>query len=111
MLNVLILVIISTLIGAFGSILLKKGSKEFNLNPFKQIKNWKIILGLSLYVVSSIIYIVALKFEKLSIVYPLVSLQYVWISILAQRFLNEKMNKLKWIGITLIMLGITMINV
>lgn len=98
------LILISTLIGASGAIFLKKGSSRIS------IKNPKLILGLFLYALSTVFYITALKFEQLSVLYPILSVGYVWISLFSIRFLKEKMNSLKWAGILFIILGVIFIG-
>jgi len=105
------LVILGTLIGAFGPILLKKGSSRFNRNIFKQFTNYYMIGGFVLYGISTIIFIPALKGGELSVLYPLVALAYVWVCLLSVKFLNEKMNALKWIGILLIIFGAGFIGI
>ncbi|MBU1199347.1 MAG: EamA family transporter [Nanoarchaeota archaeon] len=112
MLNTLaiVLVVIGTVIGAFGSLYLKRGAKYFNLNIFKQIKNRELILGIVLFVFGSVFYIYALTMERLSVLYPLTSLTYIWVAFVSVWFLKEKMNKYKWAGIALIVLGIIIIG-
>jgi len=107
----ILLVAFATLIGAWGSLLLKLGSGSFSLNIIKIIKNYKIILGLFLYVFSSIFFIWSLRGGELTVLYPVTSLTYIWVSLLSIKFLNEKMNKVKWIGILFIIIGITFIAV
>jgi uncharacterized membrane protein len=111
MINILtcILVLAATLIGAFGILFIKKGSKEFNFNILKQLKNKNLMIGAILFVIGAIAYILALKMDELSIIYPLTSISYIWVSIISVKFLKEKMNTYKWIGIALIMLGIIVI--
>ncbi|MFH0875961.1 MAG: EamA family transporter [archaeon] len=95
---------IATIIGAFGSLFLKKGAKKLS---FKHIyKNKEILFGFFIYCAGTVIYVIALKFEELTIIYPVTAMSYVWTCILAIKFLKEKMNKLKWLGIFLIITGI-----
>lgn len=107
----ILMVLVATFIGAIASILLKKGSAKFNINPLQQIKNFHLVGGLSMHLMGSVVYISALRLGELSILYPLAAAQYIWISLLAKRFLNERMNKLKWIGVMLIIIGIIFINI
>jgi uncharacterized membrane protein len=111
MISILTILLIfgATVLGAIGSLYMKKGSGKFNLNPLKQMKNKNLILGIFFFGISSVVYVLALKRGNLSIVYPLTSLTYVWISLLSVKFLNEKMNVFKWSGIALIMMGISLI--
>ncbi len=104
------LVLFGTLIGAFGPILLKKGSGKLNRNVRTQLKNKSLILGIIIYIISAIIFIPALKGGELSILYPLVSLSYVWVSILSMMILKERMNKTKWLGVSLILVGVAFIG-
>jgi len=108
MLNLLaiVLVIFGTVLGAFGSLYLKKGAKSFDLNLLKQLRNKELIIGIVLFVVSAPFYIYGLSIERLSIVYPITSLTYIWVAFLSLKFLGEKMNWHKWLGIILIMAGI-----
>jgi uncharacterized membrane protein len=105
------LAVSATLVGAFGPILLKKGSKKFSLNPKLLIKNCHIIGGAFLYILASILFIAALRGGDVSILYPIVSVTYVWVSFLSIKFLKEKMNRYKWTGILLIIMGVTFIGI
>lgn len=107
---VFVLVVLGTIVGAFGSIYLKLGAKNFNLNLFKQLKNKSIILGLFLFTFSTALYVLLLKTERLSLLYPLTSLGYIWVSLLSVAVLKEKMNMNKWFGIACIIAGIFLIN-
>lgn len=104
------LVVLATLIGALGPVFLKQGSASFSLNPRKLIKNYKLIAGLGLYCLSTVLFVPALKGGELSVLYPIVSLAYVWTSLLSVKILGEKMTALKWMGIALIILGVSFIG-
>ena len=98
------LVVLAGVIGSFGAILLKQGSKRISFG------NKKLLIGLAIYGSSALIYIFSLRYGPLSILYPVASTAYIWISILSVRFLKEKMNLWKWAGITLIIAGISLIG-
>ena len=104
------LVVFATLLGAMGPILLKKGAKDFNLNPLKQIKNYNMLGGIAVYALATIFFIPALKGGELSVLYPLVSVAYIWTTLLAMLVLKEKMNLMKWMGIAIIILGVSLIG-
>lgn len=107
----IILVLSATLIGAFGPILLKKGSAK-KLSKIKSLAtNYHLFGGIGLYAIGTILFIHALKGGDLSVLYPLVALSYVWVSLLSVKFLGEKMNKFKWIGVLLIIIGVTFIGI
>ncbi len=104
------LVIFGTLIGSWGAILFKLASREFSLNPMKLVKNWKLLLGGSCYLVSTVPFLIAIKYGELSLLFPFVSLSYVWVLLLSMIFLKEKMNMWKWLGIAFIIMGVTCIG-
>jgi len=97
--------------GAFGPIFLKKSSKTFNLNPFDMIKNYNLIIGVIFYAFGTVLFIPALKGGDLSVLYPLVSLSYVFVCIYSRWLLKEKMNKYKWIGVLAILIGVSLIGI
>lgn len=104
-------VIIATFVAAYGSLYLKKGSATFTLSLFKAIKNIPLLIGVFFYFFSSIIFIISIKYGELSVLYPIASLNYIWSIFLAMKYLGEKMNTFKWMGIFLIMVGVVLIGV
>ena len=105
------LVISATLVGAFGPILLKRASAKKLSSISTLIRNYHLMGGVSLYAISTILFIPALKGGDLSVLYPFVSLVYIWVSLLSVKFLGEKMNMMKWSGIGLIILGVSFIGI
>lgn len=104
------LVVLGTLIGAFGPILLKKASAKDLFSIRSLVRNYHLFAGASLYVVGTILFILALRGGELSVLYPFVSLTYVWVSFLSIKFLGERMNWQKWAGIALIIIGVSFIG-
>lgn len=105
------LVVLATLVGAFGPILLKKASAK-RLSKIRSLAtNHHLFGGVALYAIGTILFIPALKGGDLSVLYPFVALAYIWVSLLSVKFLGEKMNKLKWMGIALIIIGVTFIGI
>lgn len=108
----LLLIIISVSIGAVGQIAFKYGAMQMVENPgitlLDKIK-WPIVLGLFLYGISTILWILALKKVELSYAYPMVSLGYVFVFIASYFIFNEAMNWLKIGGLIFIMAGIVLV--
>jgi drug/metabolite transporter (DMT)-like permease len=107
--------LISTIIGAFGSIFLKKGAEQFHIRInisgiIDLLKNWKIILGLGLYVLSTISFIYLLRTEELSLLYPMTSMAYIFVTLFSVFLLKEKMNIYKVSGIVCIVLGVILVT-
>lgn len=62
--------------------------------------------GYALYGVFTVLFVGALRHGELSILYPLISLSYVWVTITAVLAFHETMNPLKIVGIALIIGGV-----
>jgi len=105
------MVLFATIIGAFGALYFKIGSETVSLDIKKLIKNYKLILGFLFYGISSIFFVIALTGGELSALYPISAASYIWVCLLSMKFLDEKMNKLKWLGIITIIIGITLIGI
>lgn len=105
---VLLVIGFGSLIGAMGNLVIKKAvdGAEFR----KLLFSPKLWVGLFLYGVSVLCYLLALSREELSVVYPLVSLTYVWTIILSVKYLGEKMNGWKYLSLIGIILGMVLIG-
>lgn len=104
------LVLIGAIIGSFGSLYFKMGSDKLSRNVKELKRNYKLFYGFTLYGISSIFYMISLKGGELSVLYPLCSTGYIWIAILSIKFLGEKMNLYKWMGLLVIIFGISLIG-
>jgi uncharacterized membrane protein len=105
----ILLVIISSFLGAVATIIIKRGTNKYNLKKlfFTSYFYW----GFFFYGISTVFYILALNFEKLSIVYPLVSITYLWTTFFSVKYLKEEMNLWKYVGLSGIILGIIFISI
>ena len=105
------LVILGGIIGGFGPIYLKKATYKIDFKSPKTIfKNWFLIIGIFVYGLSTIIFIPALKGGELSVLYPFVGLVYVWVSIYSSFLLKEGMNWKKWMGVIILIAGVSFIG-
>ncbi len=100
----ILLVVFSSVIGAFGGFLFNKASKKLSFS-LEIIRNYSLIGGLILFAAAAVVYIFALTRGELNVLYPISALTYVWSSILAKAYLSEEINSYKWCGISLIILG------
>lgn len=106
----IILVLLANLIGSFGPIYLKKASSNFRFNIKKILANFQLWFGLSFYGIGTVLFIIALKGGEISVLYPLVGTIYIWVSFLSIKMLGEKMSFYKWLGVFLIILGVSFIG-
>ena len=103
--------IVASMLSACGSVYLKFGSTRIKFNVLMLIKNWPLVVGIALHLVSAGLTIIAFKGGELSVLVPIAALNYVWASLLAVRYLGEKMNKWKWVGTLVIVMGLALIGV
>ena len=66
--------------------------------------------GLCLYGIGAGMLIIALKGGDLSILYPIIATSYVWVTIAAFFFFQEPLNFWKWMGVSSIILGVSLIG-
>lgn len=105
-----LIVLLACLIGSFGPIFVKKGSEKKLLSISSFLANHHLQFGLALYAVGTILFIPALKGGDLSVLYPIVATTYIWVNLWSVKFLGEKMNPYKWIGVFLILIGVAFIG-
>jgi uncharacterized membrane protein len=104
------LAIFSALVGSFGPVYLKRGMSRFRFKIGSLIKNYALMAGFTAYIIGIVVFMFALKGGELSVLYPLVATTYIWVSLLSVKMLGEKMNRKKWIGMAIIMLGVVLIG-
>lgn len=77
---------------------------------FRIFTNPYVITGVSCYAVSVILWLGAMSTLDVSLMYPLASLAYVVVAIIAFIFLKEDITLLRWAGILLVMGGCFLIT-
>ncbi|MFT4967595.1 MAG: putative membrane protein [Candidatus Deianiraeaceae bacterium] len=102
--------IVAVLLGSVGQVCFKIGSASFKGNFFEHlllfITNKFLFIGLVLYGISTIIYVTTLQKIDLSLAYPVISISYVFVVLLAYFFLGESLSMYKVLGIMLITIGV-----
>jgi uncharacterized membrane protein len=115
LLTISIILLFSTIVGAFGAVFLKLGSRRLHVSLTLHalgtlVKNGKLMLGIFLYAGASIFFIISLKLGDLSIVYPMTSMGYIFITILSAWILKERINVYKIVGIACIIAGVILVT-
>ena len=107
-----ILVIAFTLLAATAQVLFKFGTVRLNQHPtlVGLLTNFPLIGGLALYGIGSAMMVIALRHGELSLLYPLISLSYVWVAILSVVVFQETMNPYKIAGISVIIAGVAVMG-
>jgi len=105
------LVILFTFLMSAAQILYKIGAQRLAFN-LTILTNWPLIIGIILYGISAILMIISFKGGEISVLYPILALTYVWVSLLIPHFIpGDTMNPTKWLGIILILSGVSSIGI
>jgi multidrug transporter EmrE-like cation transporter len=105
------LVFLCTLFGAAAQVLIKQGANSLTSgSPLAMITNAHLVVGYGLYGFSTILLILALRDGELSILYPVISLTYVWVTMLSLLFFKESVNAWKLAGVAVIVAGVAMLG-
>jgi multidrug transporter EmrE-like cation transporter len=105
------LVFCCTLLGAAAQILMKMGANKLSHPSLLQMAtNLPLMAGYSLYGISTLLLVLALRKAQLSILYPIISLTYVWVTILSVIIFAESMNVSKVLGLLIIVCGVAVLG-
>jgi multidrug transporter EmrE-like cation transporter len=75
------------------------------------LRHWQVWVGLTLYVISAALWILALSTVPLSVAYPFLGLSYVAIAGLSVVMLGEWLSPAQWVGIVLVVIGVVVVAV
>ena len=99
------LLLVGVLLNAAAQLLLKAGTNAMPLG-LRLAMEPHILAGLACYVVSVVVWIVALSRVPVSIAYPMLSIGYVVNAIAAWYLLGEAVTPMRLVGIGIIVLGV-----
>jgi drug/metabolite transporter (DMT)-like permease len=112
----LLMVFCCTLIGAASQILIKLGTRSLGEHPSMVATALGIFTvpmlfaGYALLGFSTVLFVLALRRGELSLLYPVFTLTYVWVTVLSVKILHESMNNLKIAGLVTIMAGVAVLG-
>ena len=106
----MVLVGIGSFIGSFGAVFLKAGAVRLEKNFAALIANWRLIAGVLLFCLSSVFFVFGLKHGELSVLYPIVSLGYIWTLLWSRLFFGEQLTRSKIAGLALILIGVLFVG-
>ena len=98
-----LLVVLCSIIESFAQVLFKKSAQA------TMRKRLWISAGGALFVLQALIYTGALRFVEVSTAFPIGSIGFVFVAVLSQRMLNEPVTRTRWIGVGLIVLGVSLL--
>jgi len=76
----------------------------------RALKEPRLWLGLTLFGVSAVFWLVVLSRVDLSVAYPFVGLSYIVVVMFSRLFLHEQVSALRWIGVVVVAVGIAIIG-
>jgi len=106
-----LLMIACTIFTSAGQLLWKAGSLRISFSNLLTFFNLPFVLGCGLYVIGSLLMILALKKGELSVLFPVVATSYVWVGLLAPVFFpGDGLNPWKLTGILIILASISLLG-
>ena len=108
--DAMLLVLFASFLGSFGAVCLKWGAGRISLNLKSMLLNWRLVAGVALYLISTVFYLMALRKGQVSILFPMVSLGYVWTLLWSRLFFGEPFTRRKLGGLALIFAGLIVLN-
>jgi len=101
-----------TILGAVGQILIKLGANTLThtTSPVAMLTTPSLFIGYVFYGLMTVLFVFALRHEELSILYPIISLTYVWVAGLSTVFFGESLGWLRTLGIVAIVLGVAVLG-
>lgn len=100
----------ATLLSAAAQILMKIGMNHFAPNLLAVATNVPLIAGYVLYGLFTVMIVLALRVGELSLLYPIISLSYVWVTALSYFIFHDTLSPLKLVGIAGIMAGVALLG-
>ena len=113
----LILVIISTSLLVVNQIALKFWLRNknivvlpLNIHFFKSLFSFEILISFLTIGISGFIWVYLLKKVEFSILYPMISISYIFGMLAAILIFKESVTLIRWIGVLVIMLGVFLVT-
>ena len=106
----MLLVLVASVIGSLGAVGLKYGAGRLRLHWRSVLFNHHLAIGIALFLLSSYFFVLGVREGELTILYPMVSLGYVWTLVWSRLFFAEPFTRNKFIGLGMILSGIVFLN-
>lgn len=113
------MLIVALLLGAVGQVALKKALTNYTdihgdihgLGMLLQaMMTPGVVFGLACYVLSTVLYLFVMSRIDLSLLYPMVAMNYVFVTVLSRLYLKEEITWLRVVGLTVIIAGVVIIS-
>jgi drug/metabolite transporter (DMT)-like permease len=104
------LVSFGSFLGSFGAVFLKAGAVRLEFKVQSLLRNWRLAAGVFFFCLSSVFFVLGLREGELSVLYPMVSLGYIWTLFWSRLFFGERLTGTKFAGLALILAGVIMVG-
>lgn len=104
------IIVVCTIFTSFGQLFLKLGANKLQFSLQGIFLNLPLAAGIIFYAVGAVLLIYSLKKADLSVIYPFVSLSFIWVSILSYFFLHESLSIIQFAGMLCIIFGVSLIG-
>lgn len=103
----ILLVFGCTALGAAAQVLMKSGANQMAVHGLAGLLgNLPLLAGYTLYGLSTVLLVMALKDGELSLLYPVIALTYVWVTVLSVLIFHDRINPFRIAGVATIVLGV-----
>jgi len=110
----MLLVLVASFIGSFGAVFLKSGAAQLHrgwlhlfISQDLPFFNWRLASGVALFLLSSYFFVLGIRPPgELSVLYPMVSLGYIFTLFWSRLFFKEPLTRVKFFGLFLIVVGV-----
>ncbi len=102
-------VMAGSVIGSFGAVFLKIGACRLH-SLQAVLTNWRLVLGIALYLFSSVLFVIGVKHGELSVLYPMVSAGSIWTLVWSKFLLGEKLTNAKYAAVGMIIVGCVLLG-
>jgi drug/metabolite transporter (DMT)-like permease len=99
-------VMVGSVVGSLGAAGLKAGAQRLEFHLRGLITNWELIGGGLGYALSTVFFVQGLRNGELSVLYPMVSVGYIWSMLWSKIFFKEPITKLKIGALAVILCGV-----
>ncbi len=106
----MLLVVMASFIGSFGAVFLKAGAGRLHRNLDSLFFNWRLMVGVALFLLSSYFFVLGVREGELTVLYPMVSLGYIFTLFWSRLFFGEPFTRSKFVGLGLIIAGIVLLS-
>jgi multidrug transporter EmrE-like cation transporter len=107
----MLFVLMASFIGSFGAVFLKAAAGRFAFSFKALVLNYYLMGGVALYLLSSYFFVLGVRKGELTILYPMVSLGYIWTLFWSRLFFHEPLTRAKFVGLGMIISGIVLLQI